>query len=124
MARILVLDDEKDACRLMQRVLSAMGHQVLVFTGSAEARAWLEDNEPDLALLDIKLREDNGLSVLRLLRSRWPAAKVIMITGFPSAETAREATRLGIEDYLVKPVEIEDLEYRVNSALGERPLEK
>jgi YesN/AraC family two-component response regulator len=41
-----------------------------------------------------------------------------MITGFPSAETAREATRLGIEDYLVKPVEIEELEYRVNKALG------
>ncbi|MBC7358531.1 MAG: response regulator [Desulfacinum sp.] len=118
MALILVLDDEKDACRLMQRVLSALGHRVQVFSRSAEARAWLEDNEPDLALLDIKLREDNGLSVLRLLRSRWPAAKVIMITGFPSAETAREATRLGIEDYLVKPVEIEELEYRVNKALG------
>lgn len=118
MALIMVLDDEKDACRLMLRILTRLGHEVQVFCRADEARQWLETREPDLALLDIKLKEDNGLCFLKFLRTRWPAVKVIMITGYPSSETAQEAARLGIEDYLIKPLEIEDLESRVDKALG------
>lgn len=118
MALIMVLDDERDACRLMQRILTKLGHDVQVFCRADDARLWLEDHEPDLALLDIKLKDDDGLSVLEFLRAHWPAAKVIMITGYPSAETARQATLLGIEDYLIKPVEIAELEDRVGKALG------
>lgn len=120
MALIMVLDDEKDACRLMLRILTRLGHEVQGFCRADEARRWLETAEPDLALLDIKLREENGLSVLKFIRAHRPAVKVIMITGYPSAESAQEAVRLGVEDYLIKPVEIEDLESRVNKALGPR----
>lgn len=120
MALIMVVDDEKDACRLMQRVLGRLGHEVHAFYDVKSARRWLEDHEPDLVLLDIKLKDDDGLSILRLLRPHRSAVKVIIITGFPSAETAQEARRLGIEDYLVKPVELEDLEYYVNRALEKR----
>lgn len=120
MALIMVVDDEKDACRLMQRVLARLGHEVHAFYEVKSARRWLEDHEPDLVLLDIKLKDDDGLSILRLLRPHRPAVKVIVVTGFPSAETAQEARRLGIEDYLVKPVELEDLEYHVNMALKKR----
>lgn len=120
MALIMVVDDEKDACRLMQRVLAGLGHEVHAFCQADSARRWLEDHEPDLVLLDIKLKDDDGLSILRLLRPHRPAVKVIIITGFPSAETAQEARRLGIEDYLVKPVELEELEHRVNMVLEKR----
>ncbi|MGQ9668895.1 MAG: response regulator [Desulfosoma sp.] len=120
MALIMVVDDEKDACRLMLRVLARLGHEVHAFYEVKSASRWLEDHEPDLVLLDIKLKDDDGLSILRLLRPHRPAVKVIVITGFPSAETAQEARRLGIEDYLVKPVELEDLEYSVNMALEKR----
>lgn len=118
MALIMVLDDERDACRLMRRILSRLGHQVQVFCRADEARRWLETSQPDLALLDIKLKEDNGLSILKFLRAHRPAVKVIMITGYPSAETTREALRLGVEDCLIKPVEIEDLESSVDKALA------
>ena len=118
MALIMVLDDERDACRLMLRILSRLGHRVQVFCRADEARRWLETAQPDLALLDIKLKEENGLSVLKFLRAHRPAVKVIMITGYPSAETSQEALRLGVDDYLIKPVEIEDLESRVDKVLG------
>lgn len=118
MALIMVLDDERDACRLMRRILSRLGHQVQVFCRADEARRWLETSQPDLALLDIKLKEDNGLSILKFLRAHRPAVKVIMITGYPSAETTREALRLGVEDCLIKPVEIEELESRVDKVLA------
>lgn len=120
MALIMVVDNERDACRLMQRVLARLGHEVRVFFEAKTARRWLEHHEPDLLILDIKLKDDDGLSILRLLRPHRPAVKVIVITGFPSVETAHEARRLGIEDYLVKPVELEELEYHVNMALKKR----
>lgn len=117
MALIMVLDDEKDACRLMLRILTRLGHHVQVFSRAEEARMWLETSEPDLALLDIKLKGDNGLSILKFIRAHRPGVKVLMITGYPSSETAQEAVRLGIEGYLIKPVEIEDLESRVAELL-------
>ncbi|MEJ5349290.1 MAG: response regulator [Desulfosoma sp.] len=120
MALIMVLDDEKDACRLMQRVLVRLGHEVHTFCDASTARRWLEDHDPDLALLDIKLKDDDGLSVLRFLRAHKPRVRVMIITGFPSAETAQEARRLATEDYLVKPVELDELEYRVRKVLENR----
>ncbi|ROQ90750.1 response regulator [Desulfosoma caldarium] len=122
MALIMVLDDEMDACRLMQRVLARLGHEVEAFSQANSARRWLEDHEPDLVLLDMKLKDDDGLSILRLLRAQRPEVGVIIITGFPSAETAKEASQMGIDDYLVKPVELEELEHRVKMVLEKRML--
>lgn len=118
MALILVVDDEKDACRLMERILSASGHRVFGFTEAEAATRWLDDNVADLAILDIKLQSSSGISLLETIRRREPFMKVVMITGYPSVETVRKALQLGIEDYLVKPLEIDELEKRVDKALG------
>jgi DNA-binding NtrC family response regulator len=119
MGRILVLDDERDACRLIERVLSLSGHEVHAFTDYREAAEWVQRHKPDLALIDIRLRDSDGLSFLRLMRSRHADAKAIMITGYPSAESANEAMSIGAEDYLIKPIEIDELEDRVKEVLGE-----
>lgn len=118
MALILTLDDEPDACELMQRILSAMGHEVRAFTDSRDALEWLDRNSPDLALLDVRLRGADGLGVLELIRKRHPDAKAMIVTGYPSAETQTRASELGVEDFVVKPIEIDDLERRVTRALG------
>lgn len=118
MATILMLDDERDACNLVQRVLSASGHEVHAFTSAKNALDWLKAHSPDLAILDIKLRETSGVQVLEFIRENQPQAKALMITGYPTAETAQRACELGIIDYLVKPLEIDELESSVNEALG------
>jgi DNA-binding response OmpR family regulator len=118
MALILIVGDEPDACRMLQRILSSFGHSVQAFTTGGKAVEWLEDNLPDLALLDINLRETDGIGLLKILRRSQPRTKTMMITGNPSAETAGQATELGVVDYLVKPVEIDELEERINRALG------
>jgi DNA-binding NtrC family response regulator len=118
MAIILMLDDELDACNLVKRVLSASGHEVHAFTSATKALDWLETHTPDLAILDIKLREASGVHVLQFIREYQPRAKALMITGYPTAETAQRACELGIIDYLVKPLEIDELESCVNKALG------
>ena len=118
MGRVVVLDDELDACRLLERVITAMGHVVHAFTDHREALEWVRTFRPDLAVIDVKLREASGLSVLKSIREMLFSTKVIMITGCPTEETFEEAMRMGVEDYLSKPLEIADLEELVSRALG------
>ncbi len=118
MAHILALDDEEDICQLIERVLAGSGHQVTSFTEAREALEWLRYNKPDLALIDFKLKGSDGLSVLGCIRQNSPELKAIMITGVPSLEVRNMAAELGLEDYLLKPIDIAVLEEYVNRALG------
>jgi DNA-binding NtrC family response regulator len=117
MAQILVVDDEPDACRLLQRVLSARGHEVYAFTAADKAVDWLQQNLSDLAIIDIKLRGAEGISVLEYVRQHHPHTKAIIITGSPSVATTRKALELGIEGYLIKPLEIDELEKCIDGVL-------
>jgi DNA-binding response OmpR family regulator len=118
MALILMVDDEHDACQLMERILSALGHEVQAFTDGRKALEWLRGNVPELAILDIKLKGMSGLSVLESIRSNQVKTKVMMVTGYPSVESSNRAIELGVDDYMVKPIEIDELEQRVNRVLG------
>lgn len=119
MGLILVVDDELDAGRLAERVLSASGHKVLSMTDAEQAMSWLQINTPDLVLLDVKLRGRSGMSVLEYLHRNFPATKVVMVTGYPSAETSNKAREFGVQDYLIKPIELDELEERVNRLLAD-----
>ncbi len=122
MGLVVVLDDELDACRLVQRVITAMGHEVHGFTDHHEALEWVRRCKPDLALIDIKLRGASGLDVLRSIQELF-STKVIMITGCPTEEAVEQAMKMGVEDFLSKPLEIADLEEQVNRALVKSPAE-
>jgi DNA-binding response OmpR family regulator len=121
MAVILVVDDEEDACRLLERLLGHSGHTVRAFTEAAAARAWLVAHAPDLAILDLKLKDDDGLAFLAGIRREQPQTKVLVITGQPSADSARRALELGADDFLCKPLDIGDLEARVQQLLDREP---
>jgi DNA-binding NtrC family response regulator len=118
MAAILVLDDVADAGVLIQRILERKGHVVHPFTDEEEALAFAKANPVDLAILDIKLRKMNGIDVLEELRNVAPALKVMMLTGYPTLETAKRAQELGAVDYCVKPIDKEELETKVAQALA------
>lgn len=117
MALILMVDDELDACLLMDRILTALGHEVLAFTEGEKAIRWLEKNSPDLAILDIKMRGTDGLAVLECIRRIRPQTKVMMITGCPATQVSNKALELGIQEFLEKPIEIDELEERVHRVL-------
>lgn len=117
MAKILVLDDERDACDLIARVLGP-SHQVVTFTEEKGALDYIREHEVDLAILDIKLKEMSGVDVLSSLREIRPQAKAIMLTGYPTVQTAEESITRGAYDYLTKPVDIEQLEEKVRQVLS------
>lgn len=112
-----MLDDVLDAGQMVKKFLVRKGHEVIVFTDEDEAIAHVRNNPVDLAILDIKLMKLTGIEVLEELRAISPAIKVIMLTGYPTLETAREAVRLGASEYCVKPIEKNELEQKVESVL-------
>lgn len=121
MADILVLDDVIDAGVVIKRILERQGHRVTVFTEEEEALAHAAKTRPDLAILDMKLKKLTGVEVLEELKTRSPQTRVIMLTGYPTLETARESARLGACEYCVKPIDKEELERKVEEALDTAP---
>ena len=117
MAEIMVLDDVIDAGILIKRILERKGHDVSVFTDEEEALNYAQNERPDLAILDIKLRKMTGVEVLAELKQRSQSTQVIMLTGYPTLETARESLKLGANEYCVKPIDKEELENKVQEVL-------
>ncbi len=118
MAEILVLDDVLDAVVLIRKILTKKGHTVHTFTEEEEAIGFAGNNHIDLAILDIKLKKMSGIQVLEQLKKVSPEMKVIMLTGYPTIETAREAIELGAGEYCVKPIDKTELEEKVAEVLA------
>jgi DNA-binding response OmpR family regulator len=118
MATILVLDDVADAAIMIKRMLTRLGHTVHTFTEEEQAIAHVRDNPVDLAILDIKLLKMTGVEVLEEMRKLSPHTKAIMLTGYPTLETARHALALGANAYCVKPIDRSELEATVTAVLS------
>lgn len=120
MATILVLDDVLDAVTLLQRILGKRGHEVIGFTEEEEAIGHVRENKVDVAILDIKLKKISGVEVLAELKKIDPQIGVIMLTGYPTLESARESLNLGASEYCVKPIDKDEIEEKVEKVLSTR----
>jgi DNA-binding NtrC family response regulator len=118
MGDILVLDDVLDAAVMIKRILERKGHQVAVFTDEVEALEHVRTHPVQVAILDIRLRKMSGVDMLEELKKVSPRTQVIMLTGYPTLETARQSKELGAFDYCIKPIDKEELEAKVASALA------
>ncbi len=118
-ARILVLDDELGPREALRMVLKSRYEVMTASTGSA-ALDMVRQAPPDLAFLDIQMREMNGLEVLKAIKSIDADIEVIMMTAFASLETAREAMSHGVSEYLIKPFSKSEIEQAVSKALSRR----
>jgi|Deesub1362B_J571_1020462.scaffolds.fasta_scaffold21576_2 CheY-like chemotaxis protein len=117
MAEILVLDDDPGACDLMERILVGLGHNVHAFTDEHAALQHAKSHSVELAVLDIKLKVMSGLDVLEQIHRDNPEIKAIMLTAYPAL--AQKAITLGAQEFVVKPVDVEELEAKVQRILGE-----
>jgi DNA-binding response OmpR family regulator len=119
--RTLVVDDEQGIRFFLEKTLERDGHIVSTAADGDEALAKLRDVQFDLLLLDLKLggRVD-GLRVLEAVRWRWPATIVIVLTAHGSLESAQAAIEEGVDGYLLKPVEPNEVRDAVRKALERR----
>jgi len=108
--KILVVDDEIGIRELLSEILFDEGYQVQVAENAEQARAYRNEHEPDLVLLDIWMPETDGITLLR----EWVdqdllTMPVVMMSGHGTIETAVEATRIGAVDFLEKPIALQKL---------------
>ncbi len=107
--RILVIDDDKSARLLLERVLSRAGHTVTLVDNGEQGLQLLSQHQYDLIITDKNLPGLDGLEVLRLARQSHPKLQAIVITGFPTPETKTSARDLGVFSYVTKPFGILDI---------------
>ena len=117
MAKILIIDDEKDLCLVLSRFLSKHGYQVTDANKGKKALEIINESVPDLILCDFMLEDMDGVSVLKAIKEINPATPVIIITGFSNIKTAVEVMRLGAVDYIIKPLIPEEILLTIRKAL-------
>jgi DNA-binding NtrC family response regulator len=117
MPTLLVIDDEAGIRFTIREVLQSGDLRVLAAENAAEGLRLTRDESPDVVLLDIRLAGESGLTVFHALREIDPKVLVVFITGHGTAETAIEAMKLGAFDYLVKPLDLAELQQVVEQAL-------
>jgi DNA-binding NtrC family response regulator len=115
-ASILIVDDEEIVRRSHLRSLAGTGCHTEAAADGSEALQVMERRPFDVVLLDLRLPGLDGMEVLKTIKSRWPDSEVVVITGYPSIESAKEAVRLGAQNYIAKPVGPDDLIRAANEA--------
>src|SRR5208282_1413088 len=108
-ARILVVDDDESITRTMKAILEDEGYKVDIAASGREAIKRTEETAYNVALIDIRLPDVEGVELLKLMKEAVPRTRKIMITGYPSMQNAITALNKSADVYLIKPVDIEKL---------------
>ena len=117
-AKIMVVDDEKQICQNVEKILSKNDYEVIRATSAKDALEKMAKDSFSLLISDIVMPEMNGLEFLKLVKKEWPLTKAIMMTAYASTDTAVKAIRLGALDYLSKPFTPDELRSTVKLALS------
>ena len=116
---ILVVDDEFGPRESLRMILMSQ-YEVHTAASSEEALRFIRDNYVDLVLLDLNMPGRSGFSVLKAIKDSRSDIEVIVVTGYKSLENAKEAIRLGAEDFIPKPFNVPDIMAMVTRAMEKR----
>lgn len=119
---VLVIDDEAAVRQILVEAVSQAGYSVDDARNATEAAAKLVRGDVDVALCDIKMPDGNGVDLMRSIKSSGIETTFVMVTAFASMETAIEALRAGAADYIIKPVNNEELGHRLGQIAALRGL--
>jgi len=107
--RILIVDDEKLICKLFQHSLRKKGYQTDIATDGEEALGLCQLNGYHIIITDLKMPKLDGMSLLRAVKANWPDTEIIVITGYATIELAIEAMKVGASDFILKPVNFQNV---------------
>ena len=122
--RVLLVDDEEDFLSTVIKRLRKRGLNALGVGNGEEALQMLEQNPVDVVMLDVKMPGMDGIQTLREIKTRYPMIEVIMLTAHASMEVAIQGMELGAFDYLMKPVDIDELLYKIQDAYEKKTLQE
>jgi len=116
--RVLLVDDEEEFVEALAQRLEVRDFDVTTALSGADALDRIEEKEIDLVILDVQMPGVDGLEVLRQIKQRKPLIEVIMLTGHATVQMAIDGMKLGAFDFLIKPVNIDDLIEKMREALN------
>ena len=119
-ANILIVDDEEVVRLSHLRSLQSVDCNARVAEDGIEAITVMEQQPFDVILLDLRMPNLDGMEVLKTIKDRWPDSEVVVITGYPTIESAKEAVRLGAYNYIAKPVGPDEVIKAANDAMTQK----
>ena len=117
---LMIVDDEPAQRELMGGFLRRQGLEIIEASSAESMLELLQQRPPDMILLDVRLPNMSGIEALPEIRQRLPAVPVVLITAFADVRQAVDAVKRGADDYLSKPIDLEELKVSVFDALGMR----
>jgi DNA-binding NtrC family response regulator len=123
-AKIIIVDDDENIRKTMKAILEDEGYIVDLASNGKEAIEMTQEKTYNLALLDIRLPDIEGVELLKLIKDNVPRTRKIMVTGYPSMQNAIIALNKNADGYLIKPVNVEKLLETVREQLQQQEEEK
>ena len=122
MSNLLIVDDEQSYRQLLTLVFETDGHNIRTAKNGREALEMLQAGPAEVIITDVRMPDMNGIELLREAREVYPDIGVILMTAFATVETAREAFKLGADDFIQKPFDVEELKIIVKKAFERQTL--
>ena len=116
--RVLIVDDEEDLTGTLVERLDLRGFNAAAVQTGKQALQQIRDNRFDVVVLDIKLKGEDGVEVMKKIRQIKKNLPVILLTGHMSKESNEEGLKAGAIDYILKPIDIEDLIVKLHEAVA------
>jgi DNA-binding NtrC family response regulator len=121
---VLLVDDEVDFLQTLLKRMQKRNVTAAAVRSGEEALAFLSQNAVDVVILDVKMPGMDGIETLREIKKRHPLLEVVMLTGHADMEVAIEGMNRGAFDYLMKPINIDDLLYKVQDAYKKKTIQE
>jgi two-component system, NtrC family, response regulator HydG len=117
MKKILVIDDDRDICLLLNRFLTRRGYEVIEMYTGKKALAWLDGNQPKLVMCDYRLGDMDAMEMLTSIKNKYADLPVIIITGYSDMRTAVKVMKMGAYDYITKPLLPDEIIHTIQQAI-------
>ncbi len=115
--KVLLVDDEQEFTSALSERLELRGYSVHVADNGEEALEAIETDTPHIVVLDLKMPGLDGIEVLKRIKESFPQVAILLLTGYGSIEEGRKGMKLGAYDYLMKPIDINELIKKMQEAL-------
>lgn len=121
-AKVLLVDDEEEFCEILSERLGHRGMKVNTANSGEDAVATVEEHNFDAIIVDLAMPGIDGIETLRQIKEKRPDLEVIMLTGHATVQSSIEAMKLGADDLLEKPVDLDTLMEKIKAAKHKRML--
>jgi len=120
--KLLLVDDESDFLGTLLKRMKRRQVDVHGVASGEAALAWIETHDTDVVILDVRMPGMDGVATLREIKKHYPLVEVIMLTGHASMEVAIEGMEMGAFDYLMKPMDMDELLYKAEDAFKKKTI--